>query len=179
MLEIIGVFLSVLMVAIIVVAIQDCVVKMWGSVAPKNNQNDQLAKHSQEAEFLMAQSQAVAAERDRTIDAQSNEIKHLHFALTERYNSIEELREKFQDLIQTSRHAEETIRDHKAQIIERDETIDGLKYKFETRGGQSPDLNTAWHMKETPVDVKQKYLLDDTPLDDNGSGVIDSQPYGE
>jgi len=27
--------------------------------------------------------------------------------------------------------------------------------------------------------VKQKYLLDDTPLDDNGSGVIDSQPDGE
>jgi hypothetical protein len=34
-------------------------------------------------------------------------------------------------------------------------------------------------MKETPVDTKQKYLLDDTPLDENGSGVIDSQPYGE
>lgn len=57
--------------------------------------------------------------------------------------------------------------------------IDGLKYKFETRGGQVPDLNTAWHMKETPVAVKQKYILDDTPLDENGSGVIDSQPYGE
>jgi chromosome segregation ATPase len=250
MLEIIGVFLSVLMVAIIVAAIQDCVVKMWGSVGPKNNQNDQLANHAQEVEFVIAQSQAVVAERDRTIDAQSDEIKHLHFALTERYNSLEELREKFQDLIQTSSHAEETLKQsaiqmdanlknaikesdtayetlrmnydqlhaaHKllkhdrdmttskltAMTLERDRLleviklrdekidklvartnelnsqIDGLKYKFETRGGQSPDLNTAWHMKETPVDTKQKYLLDDTPLDENGSGVIDSQPYGE
>ena len=250
MLEIIGVFLSVLMVAIIVAAIQDCVVKMWGSVGPKNNQNDQLANHAQEVEFVIAQSQAVVAERDRTIDAQSDEIKHLHFALTERYNSLEELREKFQDLIQTSSHAEETLKQsaiqmdanlknaikesdtayetlrmnydqlhaaHKllkhdrdmttseltAMTLERDRLleviklrdekidklvartnelnaqIDGLKHKFETRGGQVPDLNTAWHMKETPVAVKQKYLLDDTPLDDSGSGVIDSQPYGE
>lgn len=66
-----------------------------------------------------------------------------------------------------------------ARTNELNAQIDGLKYKFETRGGQSPDLNTAWHMKETPVDTKQKYLLDDTPLDDSGSGVIDSQPYGE
>jgi chromosome segregation ATPase len=57
--------------------------------------------------------------------------------------------------------------------------VDGLKYSTKTRGGHVPDLNTAWHMKGNPLDVKQKYLLDDTPLDDNGSGVIDSQPYGE
>ena len=66
-----------------------------------------------------------------------------------------------------------------ARTNELNAQIDGLKYKFETRGGQSPDLNTAWHMKETPVDTKQKYLLDDTPLDDSGSGVRDSRPYGE
>jgi len=54
-----------------------------------------------------------------------------------------------------------------------------LDQNVQTRGGQVPDLNTAWHMKGKPLDVKQKYLLDDTPLDDNGSGVIDSQPDGE
>ena len=66
-----------------------------------------------------------------------------------------------------------------ARTNELNSQIDGLKYSIKTRGGQVPDLNTAWHMKETPVAVKQKYLLDDTPLDENGSGVIDSQPYGE
>jgi len=54
-----------------------------------------------------------------------------------------------------------------------------LELNVETRGGQVPDLNTAWHMTDKPVDVKQKYLLDDTPLDDSGSGVIDSKPYAE
>ena len=54
-----------------------------------------------------------------------------------------------------------------------------LELNVETRGGQVPDLNTAWHMTDKPLDVKQKYLLDDTPLDDDGSGVVDSNPYGE
>jgi hypothetical protein len=54
-----------------------------------------------------------------------------------------------------------------------------LELNVETRGGQSLDLNTAWHMTDKPLDVKQKYLLDDTPLDDDGSGVVDLKPYGE
>ena len=71
------------------------------------------------------------------------------------------------------------LRDEKLdKLVARDNElisyIDGLKYSIKTRGGQVPDLNAAWHTKEKPVDVKQKYLLDDTPLDDNGSGVIDS-----
>jgi chromosome segregation ATPase len=54
-----------------------------------------------------------------------------------------------------------------------------LELNVETRGGQVPDLNTAWHMTDKPLDVKQKYLLDDTPLDDDGSGVVDLKPYAE
>lgn len=82
-------------------------------------------------------------------------------------------------LLEVIKLRDEKIDNLVARTNELNAQIDGLKYKFETRGGQSPDLNTAWHMKETPVDTKQKYLLDDTPLDDSGSGVIDSQPYGE
>lgn len=214
MLEIIGVFLSVLMVAIIVVAIQDCVVKMWGFVAPKNNQNDQLAKHAQEVEFLMAQSQAVAAERDETIDGLIARIESTEESCRTKQSAIKEsdaayetLRMEYDQLHAADKLLKHDVtitigelnamtlqRDRLLEVIKlRDEKIDklvartnelnaqidGLKYKFETRGGQVPDLNAAWHTKENPVDVKQKYLLDDTPLDDSGSGVIDSQPYGE
>ena len=82
-------------------------------------------------------------------------------------------------LLEVIKLRDKTIDNFVARTNELNAQIDGLNYNIKTRGGQSPDLNTAWHMKETPVAVKQKYLLDDTPLDDSGSGVIDSQPYGE
>ena len=82
-------------------------------------------------------------------------------------------------LLEVIKLRDKTIDNFVARTNELNSQIDGLKYSIKTRGGQSPDLNTAWHMKETPVAVKQKYLLDDTPLDDSGSGVIDFQPYGE
>lgn len=82
-------------------------------------------------------------------------------------------------LLEVIKLRDKTIDDFVARTNELNAQIDGLNCNIKTRGGQVPDLNTAWHMKETPVAVKQEYLLDDTPLDENGSGVIDSQPYGE
>ena len=250
--------LSVIMVSILAVAIVDCYHKMWGSAKPRDNTHNRRADHSAEVEFVLNQSQTVAAERDRTIYAQALQIKDLQSAIDKLHGT------RWEDAQETSR-LQDTIRDHKEQIAERDETIDGLiakiestkesyrtkqsaikesdaayetlridydqlhaahkllkngvdmmigelnamtlqrdrlleviklrdekldklvardnelisyidglKYSIKTRGGQVPDLNAAWHTKEKPVDVKQKYLLDDTPLDDNGSGVIDS-----
>lgn len=101
-------------------------------------------------------------------------LKHDRDMATSELNAMTLERDRLLEVIKLR---DEKIDKLVSRTNELNSQIDGLKYS--TRGGQSPDLNTAWHMKEKQVDVKQKYLLDDTPLDDSGSGVIDSQPYGE
>ena len=135
--------------------------------------------HLQRLQEVYACEQNAVAERDETIDGLIARIEEREQTIANGKKIIAELRER--SIRSTERIQLLTYRNG-----ELDRILNALRKDFrelelnvETRGGQVPDLNTAWHMTVKPVDVKQKYLLDDTPLDDSGSGVIDSQPYGE
>jgi FtsZ-binding cell division protein ZapB len=120
-------------------------------VADLAEMNCRLQHHKQEHEQTIADGKKIIDElRERSIRS-TERIQFLTYRNGELDRILNALRKDFRD----------------------------LELNVETRGGQVPDLNTAWHMIGKPVDEKQKYLLDDTPLDDSGSGVIDSKPYGE
>jgi chromosome segregation ATPase len=129
---------------------------------------------------------ASVAERDETIVKLEAEVQRLQGfiqgheqTIADGTKIIAELREQS---IRSTEH-NNSLRNENTELYRQ---LDVLRKAFrelelnvETRGGQSLDLNTAWHMTDKPLDVKQKYLLDDTPLDDDGSGVVDLKPYGE
>jgi len=135
--------------------------------------------HLQRLQEVYACEQKAVAERDETIDGLIARIEEHEQTIADGKKIIAELRQ--QSIRSTERIQFLTFRNG-----ELDRILNALRKDFheleltvETRGGQVPDLNTAWHMTDKPVAVKQKYLLDDTPLDDSGSGVIDSKPYAE
>lgn len=199
-------FLSVVMVLFILVAIVDCAVKMW---PVKLFVDERAARQRvfEELQFQVAQSEATVAERDKTlsfllgenqdlrvqIEDHKEEIQRLEYLVDLEEQLVAERNKTIDGLIVQVEGLKEKYRVHRMELWSRYDKIskllarnkelnaqvEGLKYSIKTRGGQVPDLNAAWHMTDKPLDVKQKYLLDDTPLDDSGSGVIDSHPYGE
>ena len=177
--------LSVFMILLIVVATVDCVVKIW-PVKPFVDESTNRQRVSQGFSFQIKQLKATVSDRYKTVSSLLNETHSLRGfiegheqTIADGTKIIAELREQS---IRSTEH-NNSLRHENAKLYRQ---LDALRKAFreielnvETRGGQVPDLNTAWHMRGYSLDVKQKYLLDDTPLDDNDSGVIDSQPYGE
>jgi predicted RNase H-like nuclease (RuvC/YqgF family) len=170
--------LSVFMILLIVVATVDCVVKMW-PVKPFVDESTNRQRVSQGFSFQIAQLEATVSDRDKPLSALLSETQSLRGLIEGHKQTIAELREQS---IRSTEH-NNALRHENTKLHRKLDTLRKafreLELNVETRGGQVPDLNTAWHMTDKPLDVKQKYLLDDTPLDDDGSGVVDSKPYGE
>lgn len=155
-------------------------------IAERDETIDGLIARIESTEESYRTKQSAIRESDAAYETLRMEYDQLHAAdkllkreLSQTIRDLSAMTLERDRLLEVIKLRDEKIDKLVARTNELNTQIDGLKYSIKTRGGQVPDLNTAWHMKETPVDVKQKYLLDDTPLDDSGSGVIDSRPYGE